>query len=69
MSMTQRAQDDFIDAIAGDSLRKTMQKKRDRMLISLVMNLAAIRIQPQAILVRPIELSQKHGRMHLRSNK
>ena len=59
----------FIEAIAGDVAKKDSAKEWDRMLISLVMNLAAIRIQPQAILVRPIELSQKHGRMHLRSNK
>ena len=66
MSMTQRAQDDFIDAIAGDSLRKTMQKTRDRMLISLVTCHAAIRIQPQDILVNgPERILHRHGRMPL----
>ena len=56
----------LIEAIAGDVAEKDSAKERDRMLISLVTCQAAIRIQPQDILVNgPERILHRHGRMPL----
>ena len=44
-----------------------VQDKGDRMLSSLVISHAAIRIQPQAVLVKAQKHPQKHGRMQSHS--